>query len=145
MFYSPWGPVKIRTEYAPGFLHVSTAAQDGLMLSKEFAEANLSEDALQAGEQWGHFYCYEAETAWMLPAFELPQFWQQLFATASVEIQNDPRDYLWQLLSQHHCSYLLKQGIIPEQTAFQRWKAQIETHTTQQLQSSAELMEPAYP
>jgi hypothetical protein len=145
MFYSPWGPIKIRTEYAPGFLRVSAAEHEGLMLSKEFAETHLSEDALQEAERWGHFYCYDAKTTWIIPAFELPQFWQQLLTNMSAEIQANPHDYLWKALSQQHCAYLLKQGIAPEQTAFQHWKAHMEAHAPQGLQDLADFMEPAYP
>ncbi|HEY9623069.1 MAG TPA: hypothetical protein V6C78_22125 [Crinalium sp.] len=142
MFYSPWGSVRIRTEYAPGFLRVSTSHLEGLVLSQDFAETHLSEAAREEAERWGHFYCYEAEIAWMIPAFELPQFWPQLFANTPDLLAN-AHDYLWQNLSRHNSKYLLKRGITPEASGFAAWKADVEAIAPHALADVAHLIEPA--
>lgn len=68
---TPWGKSQNTETIMTSMYNVYTAGHGGMMIGKKFAESFLSAKALENGEQWGNFYCFEEDCAYALPYFEL--------------------------------------------------------------------------
>jgi len=121
---TPWGAAQHVTPYAKGFASVSTSGHGGFMLSKGFAHKHLSDAALGMAERYGDYYCYEEDEAWAIPAWELPQYWPQIFQYAGPEYQtyNARRDTILKTLSSYYPNYLLARGIQPAEEQYAQYK-----------------------
>ena len=61
------------------------------MLTEIFAQDHiLSDAARKRAIKQGGYFCFEEDIEWMIPAFELPAFWPQIFSYASEAIKADP-------------------------------------------------------
>ena len=114
MTYSPWGHIQDTEQFTPEFRSVSTASHGGFMISEGFAEKHLSPAARSRGERYiGDYLCYEEDCNWAIPAFELPEYWEEIFKWSPESVQKDPYTHLLTSLSRWHPDYLLERGLTP--------------------------------
>ena len=117
---SPWGFVQYVEKIAPGCRFVGTSSHGGMMLTEKFAKKHLTLAALRRGMRHGNYYCYEEDCAWAIPAYELSQYWDRIFAY--FKPAEGPELYLFKSLSAWNADYLLERGIEPDPVLFQRYK-----------------------
>lgn len=121
---SPWGPIQHSRQIARGFRSVSTAGHGGFMLTQKFAKEHLSPAAMRKGFLYLGYLCYEEDCDWAIPLWDLPEYWDEVFAHASEEAKADIKNTLLKTLSRWHPDYLIGKGVEPEPAAFARWQDQ---------------------
>ena len=67
---SPWGRIQVKYKYkgkrgraGQGLHFIVTAGHGGFMISRRFAEKNLSAEAINQGSVYGGYLCYEEDCA----------------------------------------------------------------------------------
>lgn len=108
---TPWGMSDYRIQYARGFWEVKTPNHGGFMVSKGFAEKNLSKAAIKRGMEFGNYLCFEEDCDYAIIVFELMQYWDQIFT------EDNPQKIYNQTLkslSRWNSDYLQEMGITPE-------------------------------
>lgn len=123
---TPWGMGRTSETFAEGFTSVSTPGHGGFMVSKQFATQHLSPECIAYGTKHGDYICFEEDCDWAMPAWELPQFWPQIFAYMDESAKADPRAYLLHTLSVWRAEYLLARGIPPEPEGYADYLARRE-------------------
>jgi hypothetical protein len=119
---TPWGKVQRTDKYERGFFFVSTTGHGGYMVAEGYARRHLSPSAINRGTFYNGYYCYEEDCNWMIPVFERPHLWTEIF---KYEPEIIPGAYLLQNLSRWHPYYLIERGITPEENAFDSYKAHV--------------------
>ena len=82
---SPWGRIQHSYNFEKGIRLVDTASHGGFMLSKKFAEENISFTTLKDYPplEFGNFLCYEEDCAIEIVLYELinkdPNKWKPIF------------------------------------------------------------------
>ena len=68
---TPWGRAQATTMCAPGLLQVETAGHGGFLLSRQFAEENLSEAGRKRGMEFNAWLAYEEDSDANIVIYEL--------------------------------------------------------------------------
>lgn len=112
---TPWGEPEDQRDFAPGFSFVGTPSHGGFALSKEFAEDQLSPEALERAERLGDYYFFEEDVAWAIPAWELREFWAApgFFGGGGGPSVAAKEEYLLSILSRYFPDYLADTGVEP--------------------------------
>lgn len=105
---SPWGKVQSSTSLMRGVREVSTSGHGGIMVTKKFADENLSEAAVKRGIPYGNYVCFEEDCDAAMVVWEIPEIWH-LFNPNKAEIKNS----LIENLSAFNPDYLREMGIEP--------------------------------
>lgn len=84
---SPWGDVQHCREIAYGFYKVSTSSHGGYMLSKTFAQENLSIEARSYADYYNGYYCYEEDAAVSIVQWELFDKYNDVFFENTADYQ----------------------------------------------------------
>lgn len=124
---SPWGRIQHTQHIMPGWRSVSTAGHGGYMLTKRFAEDHLCPAAIRRAHRFLNWLCYEEDCDWAIVAWELPRYWDRVFAESSQKYRDNPevqRAYLLQSLSRWHPDYLIAKGVEPDPEGLARWQDQ---------------------
>ena len=58
---TPWGRAQMMQVIEPGFMQVETASHGGFLLSRAFAESQLSEAGRKVGKEFGNWLAYEED------------------------------------------------------------------------------------
>lgn len=110
---TPWGAAQYQKSIVRGVTFVGTAGHGGVMVSKGFAEKNLSPAAIKRGIVYGGYYAYEEDCDYAIPKYELVQagIWP-------MENKEESLAGLLGTLSRWNADYLLDRGIEPEEKGY---------------------------
>jgi hypothetical protein len=108
---TPWGLVISSKKYMRGVSYVRTASHGGFILSKGFAEKNLSIAALKRGTLYNGYYCFEEDIKANIVLLEMPELREE----------QDDSDGILKSLSAWHPDYLLEVNITPFKTQYQSY------------------------
>ena len=131
---TPWGKAQNQTKLAKGVTWVSTSRHGGMMVSEGYANRNLSIAARKRALRYGKYYCYEEDDAWMIPAWELPQVWDELFKYMEPSNYKERKLYLLEGLSRWNADYLLDIHETPIQPQYDLWRAKQAEEKLRQMQ-----------
>lgn len=123
--WTPWGAADFVEPLARGISWVGTPRHGGLRIAKGFAKRHLSSAAIKRAEEFANYLWYEEDVAWMIPMWELPQFWPKAFMhMRDYNTFQSRYDYLWQGLSRWFPQYLLAKGDQPIPELYEQWKTE---------------------
>ena len=114
--YSPWGGIQDSDVIMRGVKAVATAGHGGYMVTKNFANKYLSESALERGEVWSNYYCYEEDCAWAILFFDILHHHEDLFRKKFLfgeKSFEEKKQSLLETLSRYYADYLLELGVEP--------------------------------
>jgi hypothetical protein len=112
---TPWGASQTITKIEEGLLSVTTASHGGFLVSRKWAENNLTPEAIEEGEAFGLFLAYEEDCAWAVIAFEYPG--AMIPVTGNVV----PLPRLIDVLSSGRGYYLIEKGVHPNKRIYNDW------------------------
>lgn len=114
---TPWGVADYIKEFEPGICRVQTPSHGGICVELEYAERNLTSQAMSHGYRAFNRLWYEEDCDWAIPALELPclrlSFWSGCPYVGDEWIEN-----LVQTLSPYRPTYLLERDICPDAERF---------------------------
>lgn len=108
---SPWGKVDYVKNYQRGVRFVSTPSHGGFMISKGFAQKNLSIAAQKRAEEYNGYLCFEEDCLACIVLLELP----------NTRSEKTLPEQLIESLSYYNADYLIAVGITPEPKAYARY------------------------
>ena len=113
---TPWGKADKVFELGLGFVLVGTPSHGGIMIGKKQAEEFLSQAAINRGQIFNQFLCYEEDSLEAIVLFEHPELWFKYRATWTNEIRSIEKikQAALKRLSRWNADYLLERGIEPE-------------------------------
>lgn len=113
---TPWGQSQDAKKIVRGLTFHTTAGHGGFLVSKGFAEKNLTAAALNKAEKWGNYYAFEEDCLAAIVTFEIP---------AAKDIFNNPSEITEERIIKHLSSwypdYLIERDITPEPEGYARW------------------------
>lgn len=120
MEYSLWGEVQNSISLVRGMRLISTPGHGGIVISKKFAEKNLSTAALKRGTIYGNYYSYEEDCDYAIALFEIKKAWDNFFTEYCSEEERERS--LLKSLSMWNADYLLEIGIEPLEKEYAFYK-----------------------
>lgn len=111
---SYWGKVQTSKTLVRGVTWVSTAGHGGFMISKGWAEKNLTETARKYGAVYGGYLCYEEDIRCEIIFLEHPEF-----HTNEIFTNEYNREKTIKNLSGYYPQYLIEVGIEPSEVEYQ--------------------------
>lgn len=112
---SPWGTVQQVEKVVRGVRFVYTASHGGFLVSKGFAQKNLSIAAQKQGMEWNGYYAYEEDCLANIIFLEVPE------ARKLLNDPNLPSSKFVEALSYYNADYLIAVNIEPEPLAYARY------------------------
>lgn len=113
---TPWGKSQNAKKIARGLTFHTTAGHGGFLVSKGFAEKNLSAAALKKAEKWGNYYAFEEDCLSSIVVLEIPEA-KAVFSTPT----SITEEYTIKHISRWYPDYLLERGIQPEAEGHALW------------------------
>lgn len=120
MGYSLWGKIEHSFPLVRGVRLVLTSGHGGIIVSKKFAEKNLSESALKRGVVYGNYYSYEEDCDFAIPLFEIRKAWDNYFNKEMDYYEKE--QHLIRSLSRWNADYLLEIGVEPSEEEYKQFK-----------------------
>ncbi len=103
---TPWGlPTRI-IDLEPGISFVLTAQHGGLVLTRDYAEKNLSYPARRRGLSFGETLTYEMDCAWALVLWELSHLRGPLGEKGRSDSESFPEKHLVGIIARRFPDYL---------------------------------------
>ena len=91
---TPWGMSQQHVVIEPGLHDVSTASHGGFLVSKSWADKHLTNEAKEAGWEWGNYYAFEEDCDWAIVVFEHPTpEYQKVFLDPLAEVYAGRDDF----------------------------------------------------
>lgn len=110
--FTPWGISQQVDKFARGFNQVYTASHGGYMIAKGFAERHLSPVARSYGMEYGNYLAYEEDCLWAIAAYELREFWTQIFNPSIPEVRAE--EIIRRTIEHYYPEYLVKISEVKE-------------------------------
>lgn len=121
--YTIWGETDSVYTICEGFHNVGTAGHGGFVLTKQFAEANLSKEALKIGQLELGRYHYEEDCDYAVVVYELIDKYDLINKAGFSHMERDSLlKCAFNTLSRWNPEYLLSKKVQPESQAYKKYK-----------------------
>lgn len=114
---TPWGRADHQETLTRGLTIVSTPRHGGVMISKGFAEKNLSEVAIKKALIYNNYLAYEEDCDMSIIIFELPQYFTKENETIEEIAEEAKRS-----VSAWNADYLIERGIEPTEAEYKYYQ-----------------------
>jgi hypothetical protein len=108
---SPWGKIQNKETFARGISFVTSSGHGGYMISKGVAHKRLSPKAIELGDVYGGYYCYEEDCKYAIIQIELPEVRSELYE----------EEVFLKSLSRHYPEYVISRGEIPSEPEYSQY------------------------
>lgn len=111
---SPWGQIQHSNPILRGVRIVSTAGHGGVMVTRRFAKNYLTKAAIERGQEYGNYLCYEEDCDMSIVIFECRY---KIYPELTVETEKE----LIKSLSLWNADYLFEIGVTPSEDEYANW------------------------